>query len=111
MADRPCGAEAVDFQIQKSQTVFFEGDGKALLRKDLESVIEAPLKSYTDHKIEEWLESYRVLWQELLVDASNQLAKEISVHKNRRLASLSTNIDPAALKVLYQNLFEVKKQA
>ncbi len=95
----------------KNPRQFFEGDGKALLRKDLESVIEAPLKSYTDHKIEEWLESYRVLWQELLVDASNQLAKEISVHKNRRLASLSTNIDPAALKVLYQNLFEVKKQA
>ncbi|MFC3791098.1 dynamin family protein [Paenibacillus sp. GCM10012307] len=95
----------------KNPRQFFEGDGKSLLRKDLESIIEAPLKTYTDSKIEAWHESYRELWRKLLEDAANQLAVGIDGHKDRRLASLSANIDPALLQALHKHLLEIRNDS
>ncbi|WP_270171470.1 dynamin family protein [Paenibacillus sp. SYP-B4298] len=94
----------------KNPRHFFEKDGKAQLRKELEQAIEEPLRSYADAKLQEWSGRYRLLWQELLADASGKLAGEVQRHKASRLSALSAVIEPEILRGLHAELVKLASE-
>jgi len=91
----------------KSPRQFFEGDGKAALRKAFEGELVAPLQSWLNVAEEQWQTRYASLWQETL-DACAKLAYEdIDTFAHGKLLSLSGDADVATLQSLGAKLADI----
>ncbi|XEC92674.1 dynamin family protein [Paenibacillus tarimensis] len=110
----PWQTEAVDRKLLwgkfKHPRHFFEGEGKAELRKTLEGLLAGPLQSYADLTAERWKEQYKALWRQQVESASAKLQSDIAEYKNGRASSLRLTADPKELRELHRSLVELSEQ-
>ncbi|GGF89258.1 dynamin family protein [Paenibacillus abyssi] len=91
----------------KNPRHFFEGEGKAALRKELETLAAPSLQVYVDGIIDRWKALYLGHWKAGLEAAEEKLAAEIRSYADGRLVSLDQTVDPALLKELHKSLMAV----
>ncbi|MFS0722581.1 dynamin family protein [Paenibacillus sp. 1P07SE] len=84
----------------RSPRHFFEGDGKAQLRQELEKLLAGPLQQYADAIAEAWSSHYERQWSRLAEATETQLKAEIQSYGDSTLASWSELTDPAELERL-----------
>ncbi|MFB9330529.1 dynamin family protein [Paenibacillus aurantiacus] len=88
----------------KSPRQFFEGEGKAQLRKALEAELAAPLAQWFQVVEEAWAIRYRELWQQATAGSGRLTRSDIDVFVQGKLHSLSGDADVSRLKALGESL-------
>ncbi|MFC4101025.1 dynamin family protein [Paenibacillus xanthanilyticus] len=88
----------------KSPRQFFEGEGKAQLRKALEAEIAAPLARWFQEVEEAWAARYRELWQQATESSSQLTRSDIDAFVQGKLHSLSGDADVTRLQALGESL-------
>jgi len=91
----------------KSPRQFFEGEGKALLRKELEAIITPSLQRWMDQQIAEWLALYGERWQLAAELASQRLAADLHAFTAGQQSSLSGHTNIEELKELHNQLIHI----
>ncbi|MGG4034842.1 dynamin family protein, partial [Paenibacillus cisolokensis] len=88
----------------KSPRHFFEGDGKAALRQELEKLLAEPLQSWSSAREAEWKELYAGHWERLCAAASARLKEDAAAFVEGKIASLEDGADPQSLRKLRDDL-------
>lgn len=88
----------------KSPRQFFEGEGKAALRKDLEAVVHPALQQWSNDVSASWLAHYENVWTSAADSVSNRLLQDVSAYAEGRSKSLSNSEELAELKQLHYSL-------
>ncbi len=97
----PFAAPAVDDKLLmasfKNAKYFFEGDGKKLLREQLERMLEQSLTDAVDIVTSTYSEFYSNLLREENAGMEEQLRASLREHQDGMMASLTERIDPNQL--------------
>lgn len=88
----------------KSPRQFFEGDGKAALRKDLEAVVHPAMQLWSNEVAASWLAHYENVWTDALEAVSHRLVQDVTAYAEGRRKSLSDSEQLEQLKRLHESL-------
>ncbi|SFS61626.1 dynamin family protein [Paenibacillus sp. BC26] len=107
-AQSPWQAKEVDTKLLwskfKSPRHFFEGDGKAALRSELETQLTAPMQRWLQAAEEAWSIRYTELWKQAMMLCADTLRKDLDAFSEGKLASLSDNADVEELRRVHTAL-------
>ncbi|MFF2482229.1 dynamin family protein [Paenibacillus sp. NPDC058071] len=92
----------------KSPRQFFEGEGKATLRKELEAVIWPSLQDWMKRHGAAWTKLYDDLWQQSAVSAGERLAADLAAFVEGKQSSLADQADVGALQRLREQLTDLQ---
>ncbi|MCQ6560315.1 dynamin family protein [Paenibacillus mendelii] len=84
----------------KSPRQFFEGDGKAAMRKALEAELSDPLQGWLSRAELAWKERYAELWQATMTVSAQTLQGDIDAFVRGKQDSLSGSADVESLQQL-----------
>lgn len=88
----------------KSPRQFFEGDGKAALRKDLEAVVHPAMQLWSNDVSASWLTHYENVWTDALEAVTKRLVQDVSAYAEGRRKPLSDSEQLVELKRLHEAL-------
>ncbi|MGO4111317.1 dynamin family protein, partial [Paenibacillus sp. YAF4_2] len=88
----------------KSPRHFFEGEGKALLRKELETSISPALQQWMNEHIDSWSGLYTGLWRQSADETGAALAEDLSRYVSGMQRSLSNEADTEQLRQLHEQI-------
>ncbi|MBH5317891.1 dynamin family protein [Paenibacillus sp. GSMTC-2017] len=88
----------------KSPRQFFEGEGKTVLRKDLESLLAPSLQGWMNEVLRNWNAHYEQAWTIAADAASNRLYEDIRSFTEGKQNSLTDGADLGELKKLHYEL-------
>ncbi|OBZ17508.1 dynamin family protein [Bacillus sp. FJAT-26390] len=91
----------------KSPRQFFEGEGKTLLRKELETLLAPSLNGWMAEQTALWTALYEQIWQNAAVQAGGQLQTDMLAYESGKRSSLTGNANTAELKQLYAQLIHL----
>jgi GTPase Era involved in 16S rRNA processing len=91
----------------KSPRQFFEGEGKSLLRKELETLLAPSLNGWMAEQTALWTSLYEQTWQQAAVQAGGLLQEDMLAYESGKRSSLTGNADTAELKLLYNQLIHL----
>ncbi|WP_308634451.1 dynamin family protein [Paenibacillus silvisoli] len=91
----------------KSPRHFFEGDGKAALRRSLETELTAPLQRWLQAAEDAWLIRYGELWKDAMAQGAGVLRQDIDAFSQGKLDSLSGNTDAEELRRVHEALLAI----
>lgn len=91
----------------KSPRQFFEGEGKSLLRKELETLLAPSLNGWMAEQTAIWTSLYEQIWQKAAVQAGSLLLEDMLAYEGGKRSSLTGNADTAELKQLYKQLIHI----
>ena len=104
-------AAAVDAKLLwsrfKSPRQFFEGEGKSLLRKELETLLAPSLNGWMAEQTARWSSLYEQIWQKAAVQAGSQLQEDMLAYESGKRSLLIGSADTSALKQLYNQLIHI----
>jgi len=92
----------------KSPRQFFEGEGKALLRKDLDTILAPTLQAWMNVHIEQWTAMYGFLWHNSAEHAGHGLQNDLASYVEGKQSSLSDNADRGQLQELHEQLAQLQ---
>lgn len=95
----------------KSPRHFFEGDGKAALRKELETAISPALQAWMNEHIDSWSGLYTGLWRQCAEETGVTLADDLSRYVQGMQSSLSDEADTGQLSNLHHQIKELQASA
>jgi small GTP-binding protein len=111
--DQPAAWEAstIDSKLLwsrfKSPRQFFEGEGKPLLRKELETLLAPSLNGWMAEQTALWTALYEQIWNNAAVQAGGQLETDMLAYESGKRSSLTGNANTAGLKQLYAQLIHL----
>ncbi|WP_339202823.1 dynamin family protein [Paenibacillus sp. FSL K6-3182] len=111
--DEPAAWEAdnVDAKLLwsrfKSPRQFFEGEGKSILRKELDALLAPSLNGWMSEQTLLWTSLYEQIWQKAADQAGKQLQDDMLAYESGKRISLSGSADTAELKQLYNQLIHI----
>ncbi|MBD3918860.1 dynamin family protein [Paenibacillus sp. PR3] len=88
----------------KSPRQFFEGDGKAAMRTDIEAMLADPLRSWSDRAAAKWNAIYEDRLREAAAAISTKLGEESRAYADGLLASLQDGSNLSELTELHKSL-------
>jgi GTPase Era involved in 16S rRNA processing len=88
----------------KSPRHFFEGEGKAVLRKELETSISPALQRWMNEHIDSWSGLYTGLWRQSADETGAALAEDLSRYVSGMQRSLSNEADTEQLRQLHEQI-------
>ncbi|RIX53551.1 dynamin [Paenibacillus nanensis] len=88
----------------KSPRQFFEGDGKAALRKDLETFVFPAMQQWSGDVSESWLAHYEKVWKEASEAAGNRFMQDVTAYAEGRRNSLTDSAELEELIRLHDAL-------
>src|SRR5690606_17439936 len=91
----------------KSPRQFFEGEGKADLRKSLEAILAASLQEWIHEQTVKWIVHYERQWQESAGNAGSGLNQDMLVYSAGKRSSLMDEADLEQLQQLHQQLIHL----
>lgn len=91
----------------KSPRQFFEGEGKAQLRKALEAELTAPLAQWFKDVEASWAIRYQELWQQATEGSGRMTRSDIDAFVQGKLHSLSGDADVRDLQSLSESLARI----
>lgn len=91
----------------KSPRQFFEGEGKSLLRKELETLLAPSLNGWMAEQTALWTSLYEQVWQQAAVQAGGELQEDMLAYESGKRSSLTGSADTAELKLLYNQLIHL----
>ncbi|MCA0758501.1 dynamin family protein, partial [Paenibacillus sp. N4] len=91
----------------KNPRHFFEGEGKAALRKELETLIAPAFQGWISLRTEEWTKLYGEHWAMAAGHAAGKLRGDMLSYTEGQRSSLEGNADAAELKELYGKLIHI----
>ncbi|RAP78155.1 dynamin family protein [Paenibacillus montanisoli] len=91
----------------KSPRHFFEGEGKAALRRALEDELTAPLQRWLQSAEETWSVRYAELWKDATARCAAALRQDIDAFSEGKIASLSGNADVEELRRVHEALLTI----
>ncbi|MEK3881387.1 dynamin family protein [Paenibacillus sp. PL2-23] len=91
----------------KSPRQFFEGNGKALLRKELELKLGPSLSAWSAEVAEAWLDHYAKEWAAAAESAGDSLQRDLMSYADGRSESLADSANVNELKRLYEALTHI----
>ncbi|WP_138751014.1 dynamin family protein [Paenibacillus sinopodophylli] len=104
-------AESVEVKLLwsrfKSPRHFFEGEGKTLLRKELETLLAPSLNGWMTEQTAAWTQLYEQIWSRAAEQAANQLQEDMLAYESGKRSSLAGNADLAELNELYKQLIHL----
>ncbi|MDQ6418166.1 dynamin family protein [Paenibacillus sp. LHD-117] len=93
----------------KSPRQFFEGDGKALLRKELEGLIVPSVQQWTNAASDAWRDHYGRIWSAAANAAAEKLSSDVSAYSEGKRQSLAGGSAAAELTELRESLIHIQK--
>ncbi len=107
----PWEAAAVDAKLLwsrfKSPRQFFEGEGKSLLRKELETLLAPSLNGWMAEQTARWASLYEQIWQKAADQAGSQLQEDMLAYESGKRSLLIGSADTSELKQLYNRLIHI----
>ncbi|WP_139999448.1 dynamin family protein [Paenibacillus paridis] len=104
-------ASAVDAKLLwsrfKSPRQFFEGEGKGLLRKELEALLAPSLNGWMTEQTMLWISLYEQIWQQAAEQAGIKLLEDMLAYESGKRSSLSGTANTAELKQLHDSLIHI----
>ncbi|MBD2869901.1 dynamin family protein, partial [Paenibacillus arenilitoris] len=91
----------------KSPRHFFEGEGKALLRKELEAAVVPSLNGWMAVQASAWTELYGGMWKLASERAGGALLKDMRAYADGKRSTLAGSADTAVLKELHRKLIDL----
>lgn len=91
----------------KSPRHFFEGEGKGILRKELEALLAPSLQRWMDERIAEWSQLYEKLWQQAAQSTGDRLSADMHLFADGKQSTLSGNSNTEELKALHAQLVNI----
>lgn len=91
----------------KSPRQFFEGEGKAQLRKELEALLAPSLNGWMAGQTAEWTALYERIWLSAAEHAGSLLQEDMLAYESGKRVSLTGSADIAELKYLYKQLIDL----
>ena len=91
-------------QRMKSPKQFFEGDGKAKLRKELEELIFPSLQQWMSEVQREWQKHYEEQWQLILASQLDRLGHSITQYGKQQLLLLEDESYVSKLEVVNKKI-------
>lgn len=88
----------------KSPRQFFEGDGKAAMRADIEALLADPLRSWSEKAAAKWNAIYEARLREAAAAISSKLGEESRAYADGLLASLQDGSNLDELTELHKSL-------
>ncbi|GGG58703.1 dynamin family protein [Paenibacillus radicis (ex Gao et al. 2016)] len=92
----------------KSPRQFFEGEGKATLRKELEPFVTPALQAWMNTHSESWTELYGEWWSQAATAAGDALLSDLSSFAAGMQKSLADNANVEELQTLHQQLIDIQ---
>jgi small GTP-binding protein len=91
----------------KSPRQFFEGEGKTMLRKELETLLAPSLNSWMSEQSSSWSVIYVQTWSMAANQAGNRLLEDMLAYAEGKRSSLTGNANTEELKQLYNQLINL----
>ncbi|MFC4777629.1 dynamin family protein [Paenibacillus sp. GCM10023252] len=88
----------------RSPRQFFEGDGKAQLRQDLEALLAPSFQAWMAERTAEWQRLYDSHWESVMEACALALRQDAEAYKQGKLASLADGADLQSLRELQERL-------
>jgi len=88
----------------KSPRYFFEGEGKAAMRADIEAMLAEPLKKWSEQAAADWNAVYADRLRQSAAECGAKLAEEARLYADGLLASLQDGSDLQSLTQLFGSL-------
>ncbi|MDQ8737696.1 dynamin family protein, partial [Paenibacillus sp. LHD-38] len=104
-------ADSIDAKLLwsrfKSPRQFFEGEGKGLLRKELETLLAPSLNGWMAEQTSLWTSLYEQIWLNAAEHAGSRLEEDMLAYESGKRVSLTGSADIAELKNLYKQLIHL----
>ncbi|MCU6708287.1 dynamin family protein [Paenibacillus sp. J5C_2022] len=91
----------------KSPRHFFEGEGKSVLRKELETMLPPGMQQWMDNVALDWMKHYEELWAEHAATDSALLRSDAEAYAEGKRNSLREGADIRAMTELHEQLQEL----
>lgn len=91
----------------KSPRQFFEGEGKATLRKELETMLAPSLNSWMSEQSSSWTVFYEQTWSMAANQAGRGLQEDMLAYAEGKRSSLTGNANTEELEQLYNQLIDL----
>ncbi|MFX3636886.1 MAG: dynamin family protein, partial [Candidatus Pristimantibacillus sp.] len=92
----------------KSPRQFFEGEGKASLRRELEMIIAPSLQKWMNGHKEKWSVLYSELWKQSSNSVAAALRTDLSSYVQGKQNSLADDADIGQLTLLHQGIIDLQ---
>lgn len=91
----------------KSPRQFFEGDGKTLLRKELEALLAPALQQWTGNVAVMWTHHYEQEWEKAALQAKTELHQDLTAYADGKRTSLTDHTQLDQMKQLHDKLIHL----
>ncbi|CAM3974317.1 dynamin family protein [Paenibacillus alkaliterrae] len=91
----------------KSPRQFFEGEGKGLLRKELETLLSPSLNDWMAGQSAQWTLLYEQIWRTAAEHAGSKLLADMLAYAEGQRSSLTGSANTDELRALYEKLIHL----
>ena len=91
----------------KSPRQFFEGEGKGILRKDLDAALAPSLNGWMTDQTNLWTAIYEQIWDSAADQAADRLLNDMLAYVDGKSSTLTGSANTEQLKQLYNQLIDL----